>query len=95
MCNVWLSAPPPLQKSGVAVFLTAGFSLTAYLLQAAWSQAQALLESYYHYVIAYFVIAGCASFAFCYYKVISSIWTLRFVSVQGGPLPALQFVITE
>jgi len=57
-----------LQKSGVYMFLTAGFSLSAYLLQTVWSHAQTILEFYYVYVIAYFGVAGIVSFAVCYYK---------------------------
>lgn len=46
----------------------AGFSVSAWLFQYLWTHLQYIFESYYQYILAYFVIASTISFGVCYYK---------------------------
>jgi len=56
------------QKSAALAVLGIGFSVTAWLLQYLWQNIEELLLSYSYYIAIYFVTAGVASFAVCYYK---------------------------
>ena len=48
--------------------LAAGWSVTIWFLQYLWENVQSVLEGYYIYVLAYFVLAAVISWAVCYYK---------------------------
>ncbi|CAH1774196.1 unnamed protein product [Owenia fusiformis] len=58
----------PGKKPVVYTFLMGGWSVSLYFIQYLWENIQGILETYSHFVIGYFLIAGLISFAICYWK---------------------------